>query len=49
MKHPEWSILNPAKKYTGSAQTDIRKLFARVRREMAEKKPSPQVLKMRRA
>jgi hypothetical protein len=30
------SLSNPSFKYTSSAKTDIRKTFARIRREMAE-------------
>lgn len=33
------SILDPRFKYTNSAATDIRKLFARVRKELAQQKP----------
>lgn len=36
------SILDPTFHYTPSVQTDLRKTFARVRREMA-KKPLPPV------
>ena len=34
------SILDPAFRYTSSANTDIRKTFARVRREMRRQPPS---------
>ena len=34
------SILDPAFRYTSSANTDIRKTFARVRREMRRQGPS---------
>jgi hypothetical protein len=37
------NILNPAWKYTRSEQTDIRKLFARVRRELQQAKPPPAI------
>jgi hypothetical protein len=33
------SILDPAFRYTSSANTDIRKTFARVRREMRRQQP----------
>jgi hypothetical protein len=33
------SILDPAFRYTSSANTDIRKTFARVRREMRRQTP----------
>jgi hypothetical protein len=32
------SLLDPTFKYVGSQHTDLRKTFARVRREMAEQK-----------
>ena len=35
------SILDPAFRYTPSASTDIRKTFARVRREMRRQAASP--------
>jgi hypothetical protein len=34
------SILDPSFRYTSSANTDIRKTFARVRREMRRQGPS---------
>ena len=34
------SILDPAFRYTSSANTDIRKTFARVRREMRRQSPA---------
>jgi hypothetical protein len=34
------SILDPAFRYTPSASTDIRKTFARIRREMRRQSPS---------
>jgi hypothetical protein len=48
------SILDPKFKYTPSAATDIRKTFARVRKEMAEQKKAekpitPQVFRLRTA
>lgn len=36
------SILDPTFHYTPSAQTDLRKTFARIRREMKLKQPDPQ-------
>ena len=35
------SILDPSFRYVPSAETDIRKTFNRVRRELAKSKPSP--------
>jgi hypothetical protein len=36
MSRPAWSILNPAKRYYSSAATDLRRTFARVRREQKQ-------------
>lgn len=49
MAHKHKSILDPSFHYTNSASTDIRKTFARVRRELAKQKqqksePAPQNL-----
>lgn len=40
MKPPR-SILNPAFKYVPAAATDVRKTWARARREMAQAQPKP--------
>ena len=37
------SILDPTFRYTPSVQTDIRKTFARIRREAAKAAPAPPV------
>jgi hypothetical protein len=36
-------LLDPTFKYVPSGQTDIRKLFARVRRELQQAKPPPAI------
>jgi hypothetical protein len=39
------NILNPAWKYVPAAQTDIRKTFARIKREQQQAKPPPAIPK----
>jgi hypothetical protein len=34
---PETSLLNPKFRYTPAAKTDVRRTFARIRREQAER------------
>jgi hypothetical protein len=46
MKKP--SLLNPEFRYTPSGATDIRKLFARVRKAQREEEQKRQVIPMRR-
>lgn len=43
------NILDPRFKYTSAAKTDIRKTFARIRRELEAQKQQPKVTPMRRA
>jgi hypothetical protein len=38
------SLLDPTFRYTPSAETDIRKTFARVRREMRQRTRAPEAL-----
>lgn len=41
------SILDPNFKYVPSTQTDLRKTFARIRREMKVAQPAPKVVPIR--
>jgi secreted PhoX family phosphatase len=47
MSRPAWSILNPAKRYYNSADTDVKRTFARIRSEQMKEKYRGQIVKIR--